>query len=193
MTDQLSPDPWQPSLYDDKHAFVWKMAASVVELLDPQEGEQILDVGCGTGQLTSQIAQTGAKVVGLDQSAAMIKEATRLFPELTFVVADVHSFQLPQTFDALFSNAALHWIKRPEEMAGSLAKALRRGGRLVVEFGGAGNVLHLTRAIEQAFRSSSEQAKPHPWYFPDIAEFSTLLHRYGVAGPGDLRGKVLPV
>ena len=107
---------WNAELYDDKHSFVWKLASSVVEFLAPQPGERILDLGCGTGQLTDQISNSGAQVVGLDNSPAMIEEACRLYPQLQFRLANAQGFDVPKPFDAVFSNAALHWIKQPEKV-----------------------------------------------------------------------------
>ena len=82
---------WNAELYDDRHAFVWKHGASLVELLNPQPGERVLDVGCGTGHLTAQIAAAGTEVVGIDASAAMIDEARRVYPKLEFIKADARS------------------------------------------------------------------------------------------------------
>lgn len=177
---QLSSEQWNPDLYDGKHSFVWKFGASVIELLSPQSGERILDLGCGTGQLTAQIVESGANVVGLDNSPAMIDEARRLFPEIEFQLADAHEFRVDDSFDGVFSNAALHWIKKPEKVAACIARALKPHGRMAVEFGGHGNVHHLSTAIESVAQSFLNEAIPHPWYFPSIAEFSSLLEQHGM-------------
>jgi trans-aconitate methyltransferase len=173
-------DQWSPDLYDNKHSFVWKLGASVIELLSPQPGERILDVGCGTGQLTAQIAESRASVVGLDNSPAMIEEARRLFPEIEFQLADAHEFRVDDPFDGVFSNAALHWIKKPEKVAACISKALKPQGRMAVEFGGHGNVRHLSSAVESVAQSFLGEPLPHPWYFPGIAEFSSLLEQHGM-------------
>ncbi|APZ93353.1 class I SAM-dependent methyltransferase [Fuerstiella marisgermanici] len=173
-------DIWSPNLYDGKHSFVWKFGASVIELLSPQPSERILDVGCGTGQLTAQIAESGASVVGLDNSPAMIDEARRLFPEIEFRLADAHDFQTDESFDAVFSNAALHWINEPEKVVRCIAGSLKTNGRMAVEFGGQGNVRHLSGAIEATSQSLLGEVVPHPWYFPSIAEFASLLDRNGL-------------
>jgi len=102
---------WNTELYDGKNAFVWKHGRGVVELLAPQPGERILDLGCGTGHLTNQIAAAGAEVVGLDKSQSMIEEARRLYPNLRFEIAEATGFHVDQPFDAVFSNAAIHWMK----------------------------------------------------------------------------------
>ena len=179
MTAEQSND-WNPELYDGKHSFVWKLAASVVELLNPRPTERILDVGCGTGQLTASIAESGACVIGIDNSVDMITEARRLFPNIEFKIADAHDFSFDGPFDAVFSNAALHWMREPEKVIGCIAQVLKPGGRLVVEFGGAGNVHCLVAALERASEKLLSQRLHHPWYFPSIAEFSTRLEACGL-------------
>src|SRR5690242_15677096 len=123
---------WDAALYDDKHAFVWKQAASLLELLAPQPGERVLDLGCGTGQL----AAAGAEVVGLDHSPAMVEQARRLYPQLRFELGDARRFAFAKPFDAVFSNAALHWVREPEAAIACIRDALKPGGRFVAEFGG---------------------------------------------------------
>ena len=179
MTDRSS-DQWSPDLYDDKHSFVWKLGTSVIELLDPKPGERILDVGCGLGQLTAQIVDSGAEVVGVDSSAAMIDEARRTRPDIEFQLGDVQCLDTASPFDAVFSNAALHWITQPDNAALCIARALKPTGRLAVEFGGQGNVQHLTAAVEAAYHSLLGEPLRHPWYFPSIAAFSSLLETHGM-------------
>ena len=155
--------------------------ASVIELLAPQLGERILDIGCGTGQLTAQIAETGAKVIGLDNSLAMIDEARRLYPRLEFLLADAHDFLLDEPCDGVFSNAALHWTKEPDKVAACIARSLKQDGRMAVEFGGHGNVRYLSTVIETASQSLLGEMVPHPWYFPSIAEFASVLEQQGLS------------
>ena len=169
---------WDAEQYEGKHSFVWRLGAGVLELLAPQAGERILDLGCGTGQLTAEIAQRGAQVVGLDNSANMIGQARQNYPGLAFVLGDAAGFRFEQPFDAVFSNAALHWVKDPESAVESIARALKPGGRFVAEFGGNGN----TRAILAALRSvlGRESDARCPWYYPSIGQYSLLLERYGL-------------
>lgn len=180
MTNEQEDDQWKPTLYDEKHSFVWKLGASVIELLAPQPGERILDVGCGTGQLTAQIAESGSTVVGIDNSPAMIEEARRLFPEVEFQLADAHDFQFDESFDGVFSNAALHWISDPAKVARCISDALKANGRVAVEFGGQGNVRFLAQAIETASQEVLGERLSHPWYFPSIAAFATVLEQHGM-------------
>src|SRR5580692_4645049 len=97
-------DLWDSSLYEDRHSFVWKKAGDLVDLLDPRPGERILDIGCGTGHLTSEIAERGADVTGLDASLSMIAQARQNYPKLKFVLADARAFRFEEPFDAVFSN-----------------------------------------------------------------------------------------
>src|SRR5438128_1228069 len=105
---------WDAELYDGKHGFVWQHGAYLIELLAPKAGECILDLGCGTGHLTARLAEAGAAVIGLDHSAEMLGKARTAYPHLEFIQADARSFTFAEPFDAIFSNATLHWIKEPE-------------------------------------------------------------------------------
>ena len=172
---------WDAGLYDDKHSFVWKLAAGVVELLAPKPGERILDLGCGTGHLTGKLAEAGAHVVGVDRSEEMIRQAREAYPSLVFKVMDARELDLDGPFDAVFSNATLHWIKEPERVITSMAKLLRPSGRFVAEFGGRGNTGELLKAVDLAWtKLSLPGPAPHPWYFPTIAEYSGLLEKNGL-------------
>lgn len=167
---------WNTSLYENHYAFVWQYGESVLQLLSPQPGERILDLGCGTGQLTEKIASSGANVVGIDNSAEMIAKARQNYPNLQFEVADARHFRFDQPFDAVFSNAALHWIKEPDAVISCIQQALKPEGRFVAEFGGKGNVAAIVTAL-----TSIEPNPPiaHPWYFPSIADYTTRLEQQG--------------
>ena len=171
---------WDAGLYDEKHSFVWKLAAGVLELLDAKAGERILDLGCGTGHLTAKIAEAGAHVVGVDRSPEMIRQAKEKYPSLRFEVMDGREIALDGNFDAVFSNATLHWIKEPERVISGIKKLLRPGGRFVAEFGGKGNTGELLKAIQQAWaKSGLAGPAPQPWYYPSLAEYAGLLEQYG--------------
>jgi len=180
--EQMAPGKaWDAALYESKHSFVWKYGADLLEVLAPQPGERILDLGCGTGHLTAQIAATGARVVGIDNAPSMIEQARKNYPDLPFELADGADFAFAEPFDAVFSNAALHWMKRPEQVAACVWQTLKPGGRFVAEFGGKGNVQALIDAAYNAlealgFPTRREQA---PWYFPSIGEYATLLEQQG--------------
>lgn len=179
---QQARSGWNASLYDAKHAFVWKYGADLVSLLEPRAGERILDIGCGTGHLTSQIADSGAQVVGVDRSSTMIAAARRSYPNLKFEVADARELHFQDEFDAVFSNATLHWIHQPELVIRNVWKALRPAGRFVAEFGGKGNVRKMQAALDQSLARirGAGHDKINPWYYPSISEYATLLERNGL-------------
>jgi trans-aconitate methyltransferase len=139
---------WDPNLYQAKYAFVWKYGSDVVSLLAPQRGERILDLGCGTGHLTEQIADSGAEVVGVDRSQEMIGAARKTFSNFKFEIVDARKLPFHSEFDAVFSNATLHWIHEPALVIQSVRNALRTGGRFVAEFGGKGNIGKIQTALD---------------------------------------------
>ena len=167
---------WDVDLYQ-KHSFVFKYGTSLVEILDPQPGEVILDVGCGSGQLTAEISKFGARAIGFDADRSMVDRCQSEFSDLTFFCADAADFDIPDPVDAIFSNAALHWVTRAEAAVSSMARALKPGGRFVVEFGGKGNVARIVRASNHVLGKAPEE---NPWYFPSISEYSELLERNGI-------------
>lgn len=172
---------WDSQLYQDKHAFVWKSAASLLDLLEPQPGERILDLGCGTGQLTAQIAESGAQVVGFDLDEKMLLQARANYPQVEFVQGNAAKFHFSQPFDAIFSNAALHWVLDAEAAVRSMAAALGPGGRLVAEFGGKGNVQTILEAASFALVSLGYANRVrNPWYFPSVGSYASLLERHGL-------------
>jgi len=169
---------WDPQRYQRSHSFVWQFGESLLELLEPRAGERILDIGCGTGQLTAEIARSGARVVGLDNSAEMLEQARKNFPELAFEQADATTFRFTEPFDAVFSNAALHWVKDQAAAVASIARALRPGGRLVAEFGGKGCIASVVAAMRAVLGPRADQLCP--WTFPSVGEFAPLLERHGL-------------
>ncbi len=176
-----SKQDWNPELYEARHAFVWHLGQGVLELLSPEEGENILDLGCGTGQLTHRIAESGARVTGLDSSPEMIGQARQNYPALSFVLADAASMQFEQEFDAIFSNAALHWMLNAEEVARSMARALKPGGRLAAELGGKGNISCIEAALNEVLPKYEANSRPASrTYFPSIPEYSRILEDAGL-------------
>jgi len=171
-------DRWDSSLYDDRHSFVWKKAGDLLELLDPKPGERVLDLGCGTGHLTAKIAERGADVTGLDSSASMVAQARQNYPKLKFVLGDARSFDIAGPFDAVFSNAVLHWIPEAGGVIDSVSRVLRAGGRFVLEMGGKGNVGRIATALDAVVRAAGYSPR-NPWFYPSAAEYSTLLEARG--------------
>jgi trans-aconitate methyltransferase len=176
-----SEKQWNATTYDDKNSFVWKHGQEVIELLAPQRGERILDLGCGTGHLTNQIAAAGAEVIGIDKSTTMIEEARRIYTNLRFELADATDFHFDQPFDAVFSNAAIHWMKDQASVARCIWEALKPGGRFVAEFGGKGNIRAIRNALTEAVRTAGGEVSFEPFarYYPTIGEHATLLEAQG--------------
>ena len=178
----IQAEPWNPRLYDSKHAFVWRRGEEVFELLHPAPGERILDLGCGTGHLAAKIAASGAQTTGMDSSRSMIEDARRNYPAIQFLVADARDFHFEEPFDAVFSNAALHWVPEARGVAECVHSALKPGGRFVAEFGGKGNVETVVRGFYGALEALGARPRkdPNPWYFPGIAEYSAILEQSGL-------------
>lgn len=168
---------WDAGRYQGQHSYVWQFGGSLLELLEPRAGERILDLGCGTGQLTRDLASLGAQVTGIDSSPQMIEQARRNFPAIPFEVASAVDFRLDQTFDAVFSNAVLHWVRDHDAAVESIARALRPGGRFVAEFGGEGNIRSVLAALGSALGPAAVQR--NPWNFRSASEFSAVLGRHG--------------
>jgi SAM-dependent methyltransferase len=173
---------WNAGLYDDRFSFIWEYGSSLIDLLDPQPGERILDLGCGTGHLTRAIAERGANVVGIDHSPEMIAQARGNYPEIRFEVANASNFSVDEPFDAVFSNAVLHWIRDADGAVRSISRALKPSGRLVAEFGGKGNIGTIVEATLDVLRQSGYPAREdrNPWFFPSIAKYAGLLERHGL-------------
>jgi trans-aconitate methyltransferase len=129
---------WDPVAYERNARFVADLGAPVLELLAPRPGEDVLDLGCGDGALTERIVATGARVRGCDASPELVQAARARGLDVDLV--DGHALRYSAEFDAVFSNAALHWMTRPAEVVAGVRRALRPGGRFVGEFGGFGNV-----------------------------------------------------
>lgn len=181
MSTTMIKTEWNAELYDDKHAFVFKYGEDVVDTLKPLSGERILDLGCGTGYLASVIAAAGANVVGIDNSAEMVIKAKSAYPELEFKVMSASDFHFDDPFDAIFSNATLHWVLDKEQAIDCMYTNLKRSGRLVLEMGGKGNVQDIVGALETSLvkHGFAENINFNPWFFPSIAEYTSLLEKRG--------------
>jgi len=171
---------WDARLYDNAAGFVTAYGGALVDLLDPKPGERILDVGCGTGHLTHEIRERGAKVVGMDSSPSMLQEARSAYPDLEFVQADASAFVFKEPFDAIFSNAALHWVTDAENAVTCMSQALRPGGRFVIEMGGKGNIDRLISALFEALKQFDCHDAKHRWFFPSIGEYASMLERHRI-------------
>lgn len=169
---------WNPERYALNARFVADLGMPVVELLAPQPGERILDLGCGDGALTAKLAALGCTVVGVDSSAAQVAAATAL--GLDARVADGQALSFDGEFDAVFSNAALHWMPRADAVIAGVHRALRPGGRFVGEFGGQGNIAAIVAALYDALRARGIAPEPlDPWYYPSADEYRARLEAHG--------------
>ena len=172
---------WNAELYDDRHNFVFSYGSSLLDLLDPKPGETILDLGCGTGHLTQEIYERGATVIGIDSSPDIVNSAQSNFPNLNFQVMDATDFHFEKPFDAVFSNAVLHWVLDAEKAIHSMHANLKDNGRMVLEFGGKGNVAAITDALRTTLERFGYQPKPleEQWFFPSISEYTGQLEHHG--------------
>jgi len=172
---------WNAHLYDNKHSFVFKYGEDLVDVLSPQSGERILDLGCGTGYLAGVIASSGASVVGIDSSLEMITKAKGQYPDLEFKVQSATDFHFDELFDAIFSNAVLHWVLQKEMAIDCMYRNLKRSGRIVLEMGGKYNVEKIVTALQGSLvnHGFSENATIPLWYFPSLSEYTSLLEKRG--------------
>ena len=172
------PDPenWNAEAYATNARFVSDLGAGVLELLAPMPGELILDLGCGDGALTEKIAASGAEVIGVDSSQSMVDAARARGIEA--VLMDASHLTFHADFDAVFSNAALHWMKDIDSVLDGVRSALLTGGRFVGEFGAHGNVAAIMVALRAVLARRGEEAVS-PWYYPTPSEFRDRLEQHG--------------
>jgi len=167
---------WSPASYLHHAGFVPALGAGVLDLLDPRPGERILDLGCGEGTLTQDIVARGAEVVGVDSSEAQIAAAKAR--GLDARVMDAQALTFDSEFDAVFSNAAMHWMTMPDAVIAGVRRALKRPGRFVAELGGHGCVgaIHVATRAVLARRGVAMKS---PWYFPTAEEYGARLTTHG--------------
>lgn len=172
---------WNSDLYDKEHEFVSRYGTGLIELLNPKAGEKILDLGCGTGVLAYQLHLMGCVITGIDASLEMIKEAKRKFPDINFICVDAGQFSREEKYDAVFSNAVLHWVKDQDSVLKNVYCHLRPGGRFVAELGAKGNVEKILRSLKNilTLHGYLEQASVENWYFPSVAEYAGKLEEHG--------------
>ncbi len=175
-----SSTTWHPQTYAENARFVSDLGAPLLKLLDAEPGETIFDLGCGDGALTEKIASAGCAVVGGDSSLAQIRATKKR--GLNAVVLDGQRFSFRRSFDAIFTNAALHWMKQAENVVANVADCLKPGGRFVGEFGGTGNVATIRAALHDALRRRGiDPWTVDPWYYAAPQEYAKLLAAHGFA------------
>lgn len=169
---------WESESYQRDTGFVSEFGSDVLSWLEPQSGERILDLGCGDGVLTQKIVSAGANVIGVDASDSFVNTARTA--GLDAHVMDAHDLPFDQEFDAVFSNAALHWMLQPEKVISSVKRSLKPQGRFAGEFGGFGNVAAIITALRAVGKSmDGDPALSGRWFFPTVAQYSTLLEQQG--------------
>lgn len=169
---------WNADQYSHHAPFVATYGEQVLALLCPVEGQRILDLGCGDGFLTEKIQALGARIHGVDASTSMIRAAQKR--GLSAEVTSGEALNFVDEFDAVFSNAALHWMKNSTEVISGVHRALKPKGRFIGEFGGEGNVRALVNAMETVFRHHPDFGEfINPWYFPSVGEYKAALENQG--------------
>ena len=171
----MAKQNWNAAKYGRDASFVSQLGNPVLQLLAPQLGEKILDLGCGDGDLTLQIQNCGCKVWGIDSSADMIAAASQ--KGLRTQVLDARDLNYVAEFDAVFTNAVLHWVSDIDLVVNNVHRALKPGGRFVGEFGGAGNIQSIVDALVETFQEEDFGEFKNPWYFPSVSELTTVLER----------------
>lgn len=169
---------WDPETYSRNARFVAELATPVMELLAPVSGERILDLGCGDGFLTAKLAGMGCRVLGVDASAAQVEGARKL--GVAAEVKDAQALDFASEFDAVFSNATLHWMRNPDAAIDGVWRALKPGGRFVGECGGEGCVAKIRKALGKALEKRSVAIDSvNPWYFATGSEYRAKLEARG--------------
>ncbi len=172
---------WNPALYDERAAFVSELASDLVAWLRPEWGERVLDLGCGTGTLSAAIAGRGAAVTGVDRSPEMIASAREKYHGLRFEVMDGQELSYLNEFEAVFSNAALHWMPRADDVLRGVERALVPRGRFVAEFGGAGCVATVVNVVSAILSERQIDGAPYlNWFFPSPGRYAGLLEAHGL-------------
>ncbi len=169
---------WNSSLYDKKHDFVAEYGKGLLEFIPKNNEQTILDLGCGTGTLTVQLADLCSKVVGVDSSQNMIDKAKIQFGNIEFLVCDALALPFDEEFDVVFSNAVFHWISDHNALLKNIHKALKPQGILVCEFGASGNIATIENAFIQVCQRLGYSYKPK-FNFPTVEIFGEMLEKNG--------------
>jgi SAM-dependent methyltransferase len=176
----VASQEWSARRYAETAHFVPALGAPVLDLLAPSAGERILDLGCGDGVLTEKIAAAGATVVAVDAAPDMVAAARARGIDARVIPGQNLTFE--DEFDAVFSNAALHWMRPPEAVLAGVRRALRPGGRFVAEMGGHNNIAAIVVALGAVLaRRGLDAHRVNPWYFPSAAAYRNKLEEAGFA------------
>jgi SAM-dependent methyltransferase len=174
----VTSQTWCAEGYDRHARFVSDLGMPVVELLDPKPGERILDLGCGDGVLTAKLRDLGCEVTGIDSSPGLIAAARQR--GLDASVQNAHDLDARSAFDAVFSNAVLHWLKDPDRVIANVYRALKPGGRFVAECGGHRCCETIQAAlVAELERRGHDGWAANPWYFPTAEDYGDRLRAAG--------------
>jgi trans-aconitate methyltransferase len=175
---KIAAQHWSARRYAETAHFVPELGAPVLELLAPRAGERILDLGCGDGVLTEKIVAAGAEVVAVDAAPDMVASARARGIDARVMLGQNLTFD--REFDAVFSNAALHWMRPPEAVLAGVRRALKEGGRLTGEMGGHNNTAAILVALSAVLaRRGLDAHRLSPWYFPSAAAYREKLEAAG--------------
>ena len=180
MSEENIATQWDPVGYDQNARFVSDLGEPVLQLMNPKAGEMVLDLGCGDGELTLKLMDAGCHVIAVDSSPAMVESS--LAKGINARVMDGQHLEFEGAFDAVFSNAALHWMTQPREVIAGVKRVLKPTGRFVAEMGGQGNVVSVLAALTKV-RQRRGLAPVNPWYFPSVEEYRQLLEEAGFHVP----------
>ncbi len=167
---------WNSALYDTSHDFVAEYGKGLLEFVPKNDCQVILDLGCGTGVLTAQLAELCNKVIGVDSSQSMIEKAKKQFSSIEFMICDALALPFENEFDVVFSNAVFHWISDHDALLKNIHKVLKPQGVLVCEFGARGNIAAIENAFTEVCNGLGYRYKPK-FNFPTAEEFGILLER----------------
>ncbi len=175
-----TPKIWNSELYDKSQDFVSAYGKNLLELL-PASGVplRILDLGCGTGDLTHELAQLGHHVLGVDASESMIDSARQKYPDLQFLVQDASALSFESEFDFVFSNATFHWIRQQHALHAGIVKALKPSGYLLAEFGAQGNIAKICQAFDEVLQEW-KSSYDCPFYFPTDEDYAAVVRAAGL-------------
>ena len=174
-------DTWNPDLYKNNHSFVYDYGKDLLALLDPKDGEVILDLGCGTGELTFEISKKTRFITGIDASEKMLSKAKKSYPDIEFLNIDALSMDYRNKFDKVFSNAVFHWIFEQEKFLKNIYNSLKPGGKLIFQMGGKDNTAVIMLNLKKALikRGLNKNAEKQVMFFPSVGEYSALLEKTG--------------
>ncbi len=169
---------WNSHLYDHGQGFVTEYGKDLLHFIPTQGELSILDLGCGTGDLSAEIAKLHPQIQGIDASKEMIDAAKQKYPQLQFSVMDACELPFTNTFDLIFSNAVLHWIKAQDRLHQKIFAALKEGGLLICEFGAIGNIQSIFTCYNQCIQKYGATF-PSPFYFPTAQQHALMLEQQG--------------